>query len=113
MSIKTVCTLDYGIEPDTGEDCAAALQALFDGLAYESGTEFCVQFKKGNYHIHLPIRIRGAKNLTVRGNRATILAHFDPTAPIWANNNVFELSDCEDTSFSRSIDVTRPAALTG
>ena len=44
MSIKTVCTLDYGIEPDTGEDCAAALQALFDGLAYESGTEFCVQF---------------------------------------------------------------------
>ena len=52
MSIKTVCTLDYGIEPDTGEDCAAALQALFDGLAYESGTEFCVQFKKGNYHIH-------------------------------------------------------------
>ena len=61
MSIKTVCTLDYGIEPDTGEDCAAALQALFDGLAYESGTEFCVQFKKGNYHIHLPIRIRGAK----------------------------------------------------
>lgn len=67
MSIKTVCTLDYGIEPDTGEDCAAALQALFDGLAYESGTEFCVQFKKGNYHIHLPIRIRGAKNLTVRG----------------------------------------------
>ena len=99
MSIKTVCTLDYGIEPDTGEDCAAALQALFDGLAYESGTEFCVQFKKGNYHIHLPIRILGAKNLTVRGNRATILAHFDPTAPIWANNNVFELSDCEDTSF--------------
>ena len=99
MSIKTVCTLDYGIDPDTGEDCAAALQALFDGLAYDNGTEICVQFKKGNYHIHMPIRIRGAKHLTVRGNRATILAHFDPTAPIWVNNNVFELSDCEDTSF--------------
>lgn len=39
MSIKTVCTMDYGIDPDTGEDCAAALQALFDGLAYDNGTE--------------------------------------------------------------------------
>ena len=92
---KTIYLPDLGIIPDTGEDCSAALQAIFDGIAYD-GDAVCVQFKKGAYHIGTPIRIRGAKNLSVRGACATLIAHFDPCGPISSNNDVFNFSDCDD-----------------
>lgn len=92
---KTIYLPDLGILPDTGEDCSAALQAVFDGIAYD-GDAVCVQFKKGSYHIGTPIRICGAKNLSVRGACATLIAHFDPCGPILSNNDVFHLFDCDD-----------------
>ena len=95
---KTVFLADCGIHPDSGADCSAALQAVFDGIRYD-GEDVTVMFKKGTYRIFKPISVRGAKHLTVRGASSTVIAHFDPTAPISANNDVFHLSDCEDVAF--------------
>ena len=77
---KTIYLMDRGILPDSGVDCADALQAVFDGISYD-GEEVTVMFKKGTYRIFKPITVRAAKGLTVCGCCSTILAHFDPTAP--------------------------------
>lgn len=92
---KTIYLPDCGILPDSGTDCSAALQVLFDGLVYD-GDDVTVMFKKGTYRIFKPIQITGARHLFVRGACATVLAHFDPCGPITANNNVFLFADSED-----------------
>ncbi|MBQ8578903.1 MAG: right-handed parallel beta-helix repeat-containing protein [Clostridia bacterium] len=85
----------YGIVPDTNEDSAAAVQAFFDTLEYGED-ETHVHFPKGTYRIFRPIRIRGAKHLTLHGNSSTVVAHFDPCGPISENNDVFCFEDCAD-----------------
>ena len=96
---KTIYLPDYGIHPDTGVDCSAALQSVFDSIVYD-GEPISVQFKKGTYRISRALSIRGAKNLTILGGTSTVLAHFDPTAPISANNDVFHFYDSDDVTVS-------------
>ena len=96
---KTIYLPDYGIHPDTGVDCSAALQSVFDSIVYD-GEPLSVQFKKGTYRISRALSIRGAKNLTILGGTSTVLAHFDPTAPISANNDVFHFYDSDDVTVS-------------
>ncbi len=100
MKTKTYWLPDYGIVPDTGEDCASALQAFLDTLAYEDDTAVSVMFKKGEYRIFSALQIKDAKHLTIAGNTSVIVAHFDPTAPISDNNDVFHFADCQDVRVS-------------
>ncbi len=92
---KTIFLSDCGILPDSGVDCSAALQALFDSLVYD-GEEIIVMFKKGTYRIFRPIRITGARKLSVRGACSTILAHFDPCGPILDGNEALRFLNGED-----------------
>ena len=94
---KTIYLPDYGIHPDSGVDCSAALQSVFDGIVYD-GEPICVLFKKGTYRIGQVLVIRGAKQLSILGATSTVIAHFDPTAPISANNDVFHFYDCDDVA---------------
>lgn len=96
MTQRMISLSDHGILPNTGADCSAALQAFFDGLTFSGETGICVQFAPGMYHIFTPVYIRNAANLTLLGNGASVIAHFDPTAPISANNDVFHFNDGSD-----------------
>lgn len=114
MKTRTYWLPDYGIAPDTGADCAHALQAVFDSIAYSEDAAVCVMFKKGTYRIFSPIVIRGAKHLTIAGDASVITAHFDPTAPISANNDVFCFSDCTDVRIADFFfDTDNPIGATG
>ena len=99
MTVKTVYATEFGFIPDAKVDQSAALQAIFDSLEYSDEHEVCVQLKKGTYHVFKAIKINNAKNLTVRGNGATLVAHFDGAAPVSLNNDLFILEDCDDIAF--------------
>ena len=99
MTVKTVYATEFGFIPDAKVDQSAALQAIFDSLEYSDEHDVCVQLKKGTYHVFKAIKINNAKNLTVRGNGATLVAHFDGTAPVSLNNDLFILEDCDDIAF--------------
>ena len=99
MTVKTIYAAECGFVPDLKADQSAVLQAIFDGIEYSDGQEVCLQFKRGTYYISKAIKINNAKNLTVRGNGATVVAHFDGTAPVALNNDVFCLGDCDDIAF--------------
>ena len=99
MTVKTVYAAEHGIMPDASADQSVALQALFDSIEYSEAHEVCIQLKKGIYHIYKAIMINNAQNLTVRGNGATIIAHFDGTAPVALNNDVFRLENSNDIAF--------------
>ena len=110
---KTIYLPDYGIHPDTGVDCSAALQSVFDSIVYD-GEPISVQFKTGTYRISRALSIRGAKNLTILGGTSTVLAHFDPTAPISANNDVFHFYDSDDVTVSDFFfDTDKPIGAAG
>ena len=61
---KTVFLTDLGIFPDSGVDCSAKLQEIFDSLP--DGTD--LHFKTGTYHIYKALTINGKKNINVYGN---------------------------------------------
>ena len=89
---KTVFLTDFEICPNTDKDYTANLQNFFDNL--EDNT--CVHFKTGSYNIFGTVEIKGKKNIKIFGNLSTVIAHFDPTAPVKENNNVFLITDCAD-----------------
>ena len=91
---KTVFLSEFGIFPDTGEDCSEKLQKVFDDL--EDGT--VLHFKKGTYCIFKVIDIKDKKNIQILGNRCSVIAHFDPCGKIWGNNDVFNFVSCEDVT---------------
>ena len=99
MKTRTVWACDFGILPGESEDCSARLQAMLDSLEYSEDEAISVQLKRGEYRVYRPVRIRGAKNLVVRGGGSTIVAHFSPSAPISLNNDVFVLEQCDDIEF--------------
>lgn len=99
MNVQNIFAADHGILPDTNTDCSDAIQALLDRLEYSDDREVCIHFKSGRYFISKCLKIVSARRLTFRGNRSTIVAHFDPTAPISANNDVFTLDGCDDVAF--------------
>ena len=114
MTEKLIFAADHGILPNSGCDCSEAIQAMFDNIEYDRDTKLCVQFKTGEYRISKAIRINNARNLSIMGNRSRFVAHFDPTGPISANNDVFVLRRCEDISFfDIFFDTDNPIGATG
>ncbi len=91
---KTLFLTDFGILPDTGTDCSADLQKVFNDLPDGSA----LHFKKGTYHIYKAIEISGKKNIKILGNCSTVIAHFDPCGKIADNNDVFSFLDCSDVT---------------
>ncbi len=89
---KTVFLADCGIVPNTNEDYTKALQSIFDNLENDS----VIHFKKGNYNVFGTLDIRNKKNIKILGNCSTITAHFDSTARVKENNDVFHFINCED-----------------
>ena len=53
---KTVFLTDLGIFPDSGVDCSAKLQEIFDSLP--DGTD--LHFKTGTYHIYKALKLYDA-----------------------------------------------------
>ncbi len=93
---KIVFLADLGIIPNTNEDCTKALQNFFDNL--EDNT--CVHFKTGSYQVFGTLEINNKNNIKLLGNLSTIVAHFDPCAPVKKNNDVFHFTDCSDLTVS-------------
>ncbi len=91
---NTVFLADIGIVPNTEKDCTKELQNFFDSLPDNT----CVHFKKGSYYISGTIEIEGKKDIKILGNCSTVIAHFDPTAPVEEDNNVFHITNCSDLS---------------
>lgn len=89
---KTIFLVDYNIIPDTGEDITNALQNFFNGIE----NDCVIHFKKGNYNVFGSIEIENKKNIKILGNCSTVIAHFDPSAPVKEDNDVFHFTDCED-----------------
>ena len=87
---NTVFLADIGIVPNTEKDCTKELQNFFDSLPDNT----CVHFKKGSYYISGTIEIEGKKDIKILGNCSTVIAHFDPTAPVEEDNNVFHITNC-------------------
>lgn len=89
-------TTDFDMFPNTDEDISQKLQKAFDSLP--DGAVF--QFKKGRYNIFKKVFICGKRNLTVLGNKSTVVAHFTSIGPISENNNVFECWGSDDLEIS-------------
>ncbi len=92
MKQNTLFLNDLGICPDTGIDCTDALQQILDQV----GDNTTLHFKTGVYHIFRALEIKEKKKLSIHGNCATVIAHFDPCGPISGNNDVFHFYDCDD-----------------
>ena len=107
---KTLFLADFGILPDTGEDCSLALEKLLNSL--EEGDS--LHFKKGVYHILKNMTVKGRKNIKIFGNCSTVIAHFDPTGPIEGNNDLFSFEGCSDVTVQGLFfDTDNPIGATG
>lgn len=107
---KTLFLNDFGIFPNTGKDCSKELQQVLNSL--EDGVS--LQFKKGTYHILKCINISDKKGISILGNCATIIAHFDPCGPISENNDVFNFLNCSDVEVKGFFfDTDNPIGATG
>lgn len=110
MEKKIIYIAEQGVLPDTGEDCAPALQEIFDRA--EDGCT--VHFKTGVYYLRRPITVKGRRHLSIYGNLSTLVAHFDPCGPFSENNDLFCFSDCEDlTVCGFFMDTDAPIGATG
>ncbi len=93
--MDVVSVLSYGID-NTGKTCIAdKLTALIESLPDD--TELL--FPAGTYYFTRVIPVIGKKNLTVRGENATLVTHYSPWDDPAKNNNGFDIKDCENLTF--------------
>lgn len=90
--MQTCNVLKAGVIADGITSCAAALQALFD--AHKKDTVFF--FPAGQYYLREAVRVQGMENVTVCGDGATIITHFDPCDDPSTYNHAFLFSDCRE-----------------
>ena len=107
---KTYFLPDYGIFPNTDEDCSEKLQRLFDIV--EDGS--VIQFKTGSYNIFNIVYLRGKKNIRIIGNKSHIISNYDPCGPKENSNNIFHFIDCTELEIQGIfIDTNKPIGAAG
>lgn len=90
-NMKTFNAADYGITPGN-EPVSEKLQTLIDRLPDDCE----LIFPAGRYYVPKVVTVRGKKGLTIKGEGATIVAHFAPSGDPAENNDVFNFRGCSD-----------------
>lgn len=79
-------------QADVSDELSARIANALDGAV--------IELPAGDVFLAEPIRIRGRRNLTIKGTEATrLVLHFSPWGPIAENNGAFVVEGCEGIRF--------------
>lgn len=94
--MKTYNVIDYGLCPDGETPNSDALSVLINSLPDNS----TLLFPSGRYYFPKNVIIKNKKRLTLQGDGAVLITHFEPCGDPAYVNELFNFYDCEDIVLS-------------